>query len=78
MEKYVITGKQRLSGEIEISGAKNSAVAILPATVLIKAKYFIDNVPDIADISVIIDILRYLGAEVKITKTGKYRRKEES
>ena len=74
MEKYVITGKQRLSGDIEISGAKNSAVAILPATVLIKARYFIDNVPDIADISVIIDILRYLGAEVKITKTGKYRR----
>ncbi len=74
MEKYVITGKQRLSGEIEISGAKNSAVAILPATVLIKGKYFIDNVPDIADISVIIDILRYLGAEVKITKTGKFRR----
>ncbi len=74
MEKYVITGKQRLSGEIEISGAKNSAVAILPATVLIKGKYFIDNVPDIADISVIIDILRYLGADVKITNTGKYRR----
>ncbi len=74
MEKYVITGKQRLSGEIEISGAKNSAVAILPATVLIKGKYFIDNVPDIADISVIIDILRYLGAEVKTTSTGKYRR----
>ena len=74
MEKYVITGKQRLSGEIEISGAKNSAVAILPATVLIKGRYFIDNVPDIADISVIIDILRYLGAEVKISKTGKYRR----
>ena len=74
MEKYVITGKQRLSGEIEISGAKNSAVAILPATVLIKGRYLIDNVPDIADISVIIDILRYLGAEVKSTKTGKYKR----
>ncbi len=74
MEKYVITGKQRLSGEIEISGAKNSAVAILPATVLIKGRYFIDNVPDIADISVIIDILRYLGAQVNISKTGKYRR----
>ncbi len=74
MEKYVITGKQRLSGEIEISGAKNSAVAILPATVLIKGKYFIDNVPDIADISVIIEILKYLGAKVKSTKTSKYRR----
>ncbi len=63
MEKIVITGKQKLSGEIPISGSKNSAVAILPATVLAKGRYKIVNVPDIDDIKVILEILVHLGAE---------------
>ena len=63
MEKIVITGKQKLSGEIPISGSKNSAVAILPATVLAKGKFRIDNVPDIDDIGVLLEILHHLGAQ---------------
>ncbi len=63
VEKIVITGKQKLSGEIPISGSKNSAVAILPATILAKGKFRIENVPDIDDIGVLLEILRHLGAE---------------
>jgi UDP-N-acetylglucosamine 1-carboxyvinyltransferase len=49
MEKLVITGPTPLKGEVNISGAKNSAVAILPATLLIDGVCVINNVPNIAD-----------------------------
>ena len=50
MEKLVITGPTPLKGEVNISGAKNSAVAILPATLLIDGVCVINNVPNIVDI----------------------------
>ena len=51
VEKFVIKGNRPLIGEIDISGAKNAAVAILPATLLAKDVFLIENVPDIRDIN---------------------------
>ncbi|MEG1782180.1 MAG: UDP-N-acetylglucosamine 1-carboxyvinyltransferase [Oscillospiraceae bacterium] len=65
MEKYIITGGRPLRGEVVISGAKNAAVAILPATVLASGVCTLENVPDISDIRNEIEILRQMGAKVK-------------
>ena len=64
MEKLVITGPTPLKGEVEISGAKNAAVAILPATLLINGKCTITNVPDISDVQISCKILEELGAKI--------------
>lgn len=67
MDKFVIKGKTRLKGEVEISGAKNAAVAILPATLLIDGITTLENVPNISDVKIICDILNELGAKVTWT-----------
>ena len=64
MDKLIIEGGYPLRGEVNISGAKNSAVAILPAALLAGAPCTIKNLPDIKDVANIIDILKQLGAEV--------------
>ncbi len=68
MEKLVITGGTPLKGEVTISGAKNAAVAILPATLLIDGVCTIDNLPNISDVKIYCEILKNLGA--KITWNG--------
>lgn len=69
MEKIIqINGNKKLSGEIKISGAKNSTVAILPAVILANKKVVLHNVPNIDDVFQIFSILEYLN--VKITKIG--------
>ncbi|MDR0406202.1 MAG: UDP-N-acetylglucosamine 1-carboxyvinyltransferase [Clostridiales bacterium] len=65
MDKFVIMGGKRLSGEVTISGAKNAAVAVIPAALLVEGTCRIENVPAIKDVDVIVDILRCLGARVK-------------
>ncbi len=65
MEKLVIHGGNRLSGEVEISGAKNAAVAIIPATLLAQDVCRIENIPNISDVSCMIRILSQMGAQVK-------------
>lgn len=65
MEKYIITGGKPLKGEVFISGAKNAAVALLPATVLANDVCVLENVPDISDIRQEIEILKEMGASVK-------------
>lgn len=65
MNKFVITGGNRLVGEIDISGAKNAAVAIIPATVLCDEVCRIENVPSITDISAVIRIIQDMGAEIR-------------
>lgn len=65
MEKLVINGGTPLKGEVRISGAKNSAVAILPATLLINGICIINNVPDIVDVKLSCEILEGLGAKIK-------------
>ena len=64
MEKLVITGKTHLNGEVTISGAKNAAVAILPATLLIDGVCTIDNLPNISDVKMSCKILEDLGAKI--------------
>ena len=65
MEKYRINGGARLCGEVEISGAKNAVVAILPAVVLSGGVCCLENVPNIADVSTALEILSVLGAQVR-------------
>lgn len=64
MEKLIITGGKPLRGEVSISGAKNSAVAILPASILVDGPCRIENVPDISDVKALADILKELGADI--------------
>ncbi len=66
MEKYVINGGARLKGEVEISGAKNAAVAIIPATILADGPCIIENIPSISDVSMSIRILYELGANIRL------------
>ena len=65
MEKLVINGPTPLRGEVNISGAKNSAVAILPATLLIDGVCTINNLPNIMDVKLSCEILEGLGAKIK-------------
>ena len=65
MAKIIIEGNHVLEGTIEISGAKNSAVALVPASILSDGKVTIDNIPNISDIKALNEILEYLGAKVK-------------
>ena len=64
MEKLVITGGTPLKGEVIISGAKNAAVAILPATLLINGICTINNLPNISDVQIYCEILEALGAKI--------------
>ncbi|MBQ7119540.1 MAG: UDP-N-acetylglucosamine 1-carboxyvinyltransferase [Oscillospiraceae bacterium] len=66
MTKYVINGGYKLRGEITISGAKNAAVAIIPAALLVDGTCRIENVPEIRDVTLMLDILRDLGADVRL------------
>lgn len=65
MDKFVIKGGNKLYGDISISGAKNAAVAIIPAVVLSDGICRIENIPNIKDVFVIASILKYMGASVK-------------
>lgn len=66
MDKYVICGGNRLTGTVEVSGAKNAAVAIIPAAILADEPCIIENIPNISDVSIIIKILTQIGASVKM------------
>ena len=66
MEKFVIRGQNRLIGTVRISGAKNAAVAILPAVILSDGICRIENVPDISDVAITLKILYELGAGVRM------------
>jgi len=64
LAKYVINGGNPLNGTVTISGAKNAAVAILPATLLVKGKCRIENVPNISDVRILMSILDRMGAKI--------------
>ena len=66
MTKYLIHGGNPLHGTIQISGAKNAAVAIIPAALLVDGVCRIENVPQISDVTLILQILRELGADVRM------------
>ena len=63
-EKLRIYGNERLEGEVAVSGGKNAAVAIIPAALLADSPSTIENIPDINDVHVIIEMLKWLGARV--------------
>lgn len=65
MEKFLIHGGNELFGEIDISGAKNAAVAILPAAILASEPVRIENLPNISDVNLMIKIISEMGAGVK-------------
>jgi UDP-N-acetylglucosamine 1-carboxyvinyltransferase len=71
LEKFIIKGGTRLSGEVVISGAKNAAVAILPASLLANTPCLIDNVPAISDVMVDLRILSDMGAQVQLVGKNK-------
>lgn len=64
MDKLVIDGPTMLKGDVYISGAKNAAVAILPATLLIDGECTLENVPNISDVKISCEILEKLGAKI--------------
>ncbi len=66
MNKYLINGGRSLFGEVTISGAKNAAVAILPAALLVDGICRIENIPQISDVTLFFNILDELGAHVKV------------
>ena len=65
MQKLIITGGTPLQGEITISGAKNSAVAIIPSTLLINGPCRIENIPDIKDVKLCLNILESIGSKIE-------------
>ena len=70
MAKYEIIGGSPLNGEITVSGAKNAALAILPAALLVQGKCRVENVPDISDVRVLLDILVDIGAVITKEEPG--------
>ena len=70
MARYVIQGGKALNGEVTISGAKNAAVAILPAALLVAGKCRVENVPDISDVRILLNILEDMGAEITHEEPG--------
>ena len=65
MTKYIVHGGKPLFGEVEISGAKNAAVAIIPAAILVDGVCRIENIPQISDVTAILKILEQLGASIR-------------
>ena len=65
MNKYVIRGGKPLYGQIEISGAKNAAVGILPAAMLVDGVCRIENIPQISDVTLLLKIMQELGAQIR-------------
>lgn len=71
MEKYVIRGGGKLSGEVTVSGAKNAVVAILPAVILSDEPCIIENIPNISDVTIALQIMSEMGAKIRmINKTA--------
>ena len=66
MTKYIVQGGSPLFGEVHISGAKNAAVAILPAALLVDGVCRIENIPQISDVTVLLKILEQLGAKIRV------------
>lgn len=69
-EKFVINGGRALHGSVSVGGAKNAAVALLPATILAEDICVIDNLPKIDDVRILLKILQLLGAEVTFDDKG--------
>ena len=70
MEQFIIRGGNPLSGEVDISGAKNAALGILAASAMTKDTVLITNLPDVRDINVMLDAMAQIGVKVeRISRT---------
>ncbi len=65
MERYIIKGGHKLTGEVEVGGFKNAALPIIAASLLCEEDVIIDNIPDVNDINVILDSIAEIGAKVE-------------
>lgn len=72
MDKFVVNGGKPLTGEVTICGAKNAAVAIIPATILADGPCRLENIPDISDVAAMFKILQNMGATVKKIEENVY------
>lgn len=72
MDKFVVNGGKPLTGEVEICGAKNAAVAIIPATILADSPCKLENIPDISDVTDMFEILKQMGASVTKVDNNSY------
>ena len=72
MDKFVVNGGNPLTGEVTICGAKNAAVAIIPATILSDEPCRLENIPDISDVMAMFDILQQMGATVEKVDKNTY------
>ncbi len=70
MTKYIVQGGHPLHGEVRISGAKNAAVAIIPAALLVDGVCRIENIPQISDVTALLKILEQLGAKIRFLSPG--------
>lgn len=68
MKKIIIEGNRSLTGEVTISGAKNSAVALIPAAILADSPVILEGVPDIQDVHSLIEILEIMGAKIHFSQ----------
>lgn len=66
MNKFVINGGNTLLGSVDISGAKNAAVAIIPATLLAEGPCVLKNLPEISDVNICFHILKEMGADIQV------------
>ncbi|MFZ3589088.1 UDP-N-acetylglucosamine 1-carboxyvinyltransferase [Bacillus sp. DJP31] len=69
MDKLKIEGGNKLRGTVRISGAKNSAVALIPATILAESPVFIDGLPNISDVQILSDLLEEIGGKVTLNNS---------
>ena len=71
MDKFQIKGPSKIKGEVEISGAKNSALVLLSATLLFDKPVTLKNLPRVRDIDTMLDLLRSLGSKIILSKDKK-------
>lgn len=70
MASYLVRGGKRLTGDVTISGSKNAALGIIAAATLLDGPCKIENIPDVADINVLLEIIKSLGAEIRRDQEG--------
>ncbi len=68
MQRFIIEGGKKLSGSVRISGAKNSALPIIAASLLTDKKVVLENVPDVSDVRTMIELITHLGASVEFDR----------
>ena len=71
MQKLIIKGKKLLSGSISISGSKNATLPILASTILTNKSLLLKNIPLVQDVYTMIELLKFMGLNVKISKKKK-------